>query len=221
MGKYKAVLFDFDGTIADTAPGIFACAKYAAEYFGLKIPGEAGLRYFLGPPLLESFSVVLGLEGEDGVLAVKKYRECYTAGEMFNLTFYPGIIELFDELKSKGIKVGICSSKPEKFVRAILEKYEISDKVDLISCPLDDAESESKYSMITRACKTFGVLPQEALMVGDRHLDIKGAVLAGADSCGVLYGYGSEEEFKSCGATFTAENVSDVRSYALLKPEQL
>ena len=215
MRKYKAILFDFDGSVADTAPGIYACAEYAANSFGIEVKDKTILSKFVGPPLLDSFDSIFGLKGEDGVAAVKKYRELYRQGEMFNLMFYPGIIELFKELKEKNIKTGICSSKPEKFIRQIIEHFDSCIEPDVISCPRDDGEKEPKSLLISRACETLGIETSEALMVGDRYLDIEGAVISGADSCGVLYGYGSPEEFKTYGATYTAENVNDVRLFAL------
>lgn len=211
MSKYKAVFFDFDGTIADTSRGIFASADYAAEFFGLAAPDDEGHRYFMGPPLLESFEVVLGLTGDECKTAVRKYREYYSAGGMFELEFYDGIIDLFDCLNASGIKTAVCSSKPAKFVKIILEHYKIADKIDYICCPISDAVPETKFQLITRAVAHFGIDKSEALMVGDRHLDITGAVSAGVDACGAEYGYGSEKELLDSGADFIAHSVNDVK----------
>ena len=210
--KYDAVFFDFDGTIADTSKGIFASADYAARAFGLPIPDEAGHRYFMGPPLPESFEVIFGLKGEDGINAVKKYREYYTAGGMYELEFYPGMLEFLDKLNSSGVKTAITSSKPEQFVAQILEHFGISDKIDHIACPHGDNMPESKYSLISRALEHFEMDKNRTLMLGDRHLDMRGAVQAGIDGCGALWGYGSKEELLEAGAKYLAVKVSDVSS---------
>ncbi len=210
--NYDAVFFDFDGTIADTSKGIFASADYAARALGLPLPDEAGHRYFMGPPLTESFDVIFGLKGEDGINAVKKYREYYTAGGMFELEFYPGIIELLNELISNGVKTAVTSSKPEMFVSQILEHYGIADRIDHIACPHGDNMPESKYSLITRAIEHFKIDKSRALMLGDRYLDMQGAVQAGIDGCGALWGYGTEEELLNAGARFIARNAGDVSS---------
>ena len=216
--NYDAVFFDFDGTIADTSKGIFASADYAARAFGLPLPDDAGHRYFMGPPLPESFEVIFGLKGEDGINAVKKYREHYTAGGMYELEFYPGMLELLDKLNSGGVKTAITSSKPEQFVAKILEHFDISDKIDHIACPHGDNMPESKCSLITRALEHFKIDKGRALMLGDRYLDMQGAVQAGIDGCGALWGYGSEEELLKSGAKFTVRRVCDV-SYLVFSEE--
>jgi phosphoglycolate phosphatase len=210
--NYDAVFFDFDGTIADTSKGIFASADYAAEKLGLPLPDDAGHRYFMGPPLPESFEVIFGLKGDDAMNAVRKYREYYTAGGMFELEFYPGMLEFLDALKKNGIKTAVTSSKPEMFVSQILEHFGIADRIDHIACPHGDGMPESKCSLITRALKYFKIDRSRALMLSDRYLDMQGAAQAGVDGCGALWGYGSEDELLKAGAKFTAKSVCDVSS---------
>ncbi len=210
--KYSAVFFDFDGTIADTSKGIFNSADYAARAFGLPLPDEKGHRYFMGPPLLESFEVVMGLKGEKGVQAVKKYREYYTAGGMLELTFYPGITELLGKLKGCGIKTAVCSSKPEIFVRRILEQFSLGDLFDCIACPGGDDKPEKKSSLITRALTGLDITSDKALMVGDRYLDMQGAAQAGVDGCGAGWGYGSREELINAGAKYIANSAEELEA---------
>ncbi len=208
--NYDAVFFDFDGTIADTSKGIFNSADYAARAFGLPVPDEKGHRYFMGPPLLESFEVVMGLKGEDGVEAVRKYREYYKAGGMLEMTFYPGILDLLTKLNENGVKTAVTSSKPEMFVEQILSHFDIGDRIDLISCPRGDNFPEKKASLINRALAHFGIEPGRALMVGDRYLDMEGASLTGVDGCGALWGYGTREELLDAGAKYTAASAAEL-----------
>lgn len=209
--KYKAVMWDFDGTIADTAPGIFASVRYAAKEMNLEVPEEKELEYFIGPTLPVSFNHIFGLDEEGCILAVKKYREFYVAGGMFMLEFYKGIIETLDELKKNDIKIIICSNKPKRFVKAIAEHYGFLDKIDMISCPDNDNQHLTKADMILNGLKEFSISAENALMVGDRYLDMEGAVKAGVDACGAEYGYGTEEELLSSGAKYIAHSVEDVR----------
>lgn len=210
--KYDAVFFDFDGTIADTARGIYTCVDYAADSMGLERPDEAGHEFFVGPPLSESFEKVMGLRGDDVATAIRKYRECYVNGGMYDLEFYPGMLDFLDELRESGIKTAVCSNKPSVFVTEILNHYGITDRFDLISCPQSDSLNETKQTMITRACSMLGVAPEKALMLGDRYLDMEGAVQSGVDGCGAAFGYGTEEELLSSGAKYVANSVSDVRA---------
>ncbi len=208
--NYDAVFFDFDGTVADTSAGIFGSADYAAKSLGLELPDEKGHRYFMGPPLSQSFNVIFGLTGDDIPLAIKKYREYYNGGGIFELEFYPGMLDFLSKLNSEGIKTAVTSSKPEMFVAKILEHFDISDKIDCIACPRSDSMPESKASLIGRALDGLKTDRSRALMVGDRYLDMEGAVNAGVDGCGALWGYGSEKELKDSGAKFIASQVCDL-----------
>ena len=210
--KYDAVFFDFDGTIADTAQGIYASVDYASDAMNLERTDEAGHEYFVGPPLTESFEVIFGLHGEDVVTAIKKYREYYVQGGMFKLEFYPGILSFLDELKKAGIKTAVCSNKPSVYVNKILENYGIKDKFDVISCPINDTADETKQVMITNAYKALNVDKSKVLMLGDRYLDMEGAVSAGVDGCGAAYGYGTPEELTEAGAKYIAYSVNDVKA---------
>lgn len=207
------VLLDFDGTIADTGPGISQCVEYAAAYFGKQNLTQEEKKAFVGPPLKQSFAEFFGLEGDDIMTAIAKYRECYNAGAMYNFTLYDGIRELVKELNAAGIKVVMASSKPAVFVNRILEHLGMSGNFDYIACPAADGVDKSKYEMIAESLEHFGTGPEKAVMVGDRHFDIEGAKAAGVYSIGAAYGYGTEEELVSAGADFIAKSVSDISSF--------
>ncbi len=208
---YKAVFWDFDGTFADTARGIFKSIDYAAKKMGLAVPDEKAHKFFIGPPLSESFQHTFGLSEEESLEAVKKYREFYVQGGMFLLDFYPGIREFIDELRKADVKIAICSNKPKKFVNAIIEHFNLNDKIDLVSCPEHDSQHMMKYQMIDNALTHFGIDKSEALMVGDRYLDMQGAVQSGVDGCGAAYGYGTVDELLESGAKYIADSVDDIR----------
>lgn len=208
---YKAVFWDFDGTFADTARGIFKSIDYAAKKMGLVVPDEKAHRFFIGPPLSESFQHIFGLSEEESLEAVKKYREFYVQGGMFLLDFYPGIRDFIDELRKANVKIAICSNKPKRFVNAIIEHFNLNDKIDLVSCPEHDSQHMMKYQMIDNALTHFGIDKSEALMVGDRYLDMQGAVQSGVDGCGAAYGYGTVDELLESGAKYIADSVEDIR----------
>ena len=200
--KFSAVLFDFDGTIADTGKGIFECLDYACESLGKPKLTEEKRRMFIGPPLFDSFTSLVGCSPEEAEYAIMKYREQYNKGSMLHLEFYEGIIDLFDELKNVGIKTAVCSSKPAPFVIKILEHYGLREKVSCISCPGKDGAKMSK---------------EETLMVGDRKYDIEGATAAGVKSAGVTYGYGTAEELIAAGADYIADDISDLKNIVFCK----
>lgn len=209
--KYDAVFFDFDGTIADTGVGIFNSVRFAVAAMGFDPLPEDRLRTFIGPPVFDSFKRELDMTDKQSEKAVEKYRENYIRSGIYQLEMYPGIETLIKELKKSGIKIAIASSKPEKFVIKVIDYLKISHLIDFIAAPESDNAPEGKAVLVERAVKHFGVEKSKALMIGDRYFDIDGANGAGVESIGVTFGYGSEEELRSAGATYLADSADDIR----------
>ncbi len=209
--NYDAVLFDFDGTFADTGEGIFESVQYAVEALGFRPLTDETLKRFIGPPIFDSFRRELGIDDARADFAVTKYREAYAESGILKFRIYDGILDLLRELKDNGIKIGIASAKPQKFIIRIVAHLGLEDYFDYISAPADDKADQSKVRLITKAAEALKAEKSRVLMVGDRHFDINGANGAGVSSVGVTFGYGSEEELRSAGATFIARNVAEVR----------
>ena len=211
--EFSAVLFDFDGTIADTGRGIFSSIQYAVEQLGFEPLDNATLRRFIGPPIYDSFKRELDLDDEKSDFAVKKYREKYAESGIYELDLYDGILPLMKSLKENGIKIGIASSKPQNFVIRLVDYLEIGDMIDFISAPSADDTPQSKASLINNAAEALNISKDKIIMVGDRYFDIDGANDAGVRSIGVTFGYGSEEELKKSGATYItgcAEEIAEI-----------
>ncbi len=211
--NYDAVLFDFDGTFADTGEGMFESIQYAVKTLGFEpLDGET-LRRFVGPPVFESFMRELGVDAERADFAVMKYREAYAENGILKFRIYDGILELIRELKDNGIRVAIASAKPQRFLIRIVSHLGIGEMIDYISAPADDKADPSKVRLINEAADALQIEKSKMLMVGDRHFDINGANGAGVDSIGVTFGYGSEDELREADATFVAHTVAEVRDF--------
>ena len=208
--KYDAVLFDFDGTFADTGEGIFACVQYAVNALGKEPLSEETLRTFIGPPIFDSFRRELDITDEESHFAVEKYRELYSQSGIYKFEIYPGTIELIKKIKANGIKFVVASAKPKHFIERIIDFLEIRSLVDCVSCPESDKAKDDKSILINRAVDILCVDKSRTLMVGDRHFDISGANRAGVESVGVTYGYGSEKELLDAGATYIAHNTKEL-----------
>ena len=205
------MLFDFDGTFADTGEGMFESIQCAVKALGFEPLDAETLRRFVGPPVFESFRRELGVDAEKADFAVAKYREAYAENGIFKFRVYDGIPDLLRELNENGIRFAIASAKPQKFLVRIVARLGIENLVDYISSPADDKADPSKTRLINEAVLALKTEKSRVLMVGDRHFDINGANGAGVDSVGVTFGYGSEEELREAGATFIARTVADVR----------
>ncbi len=213
--RYKAVIFDFDGTICDTGEGILKSAKFALDYYNIEASEYTELTYFIGPPLLVTFQEKFGVDAATADKLVKKYRERYTNKGLLESKMYDGIKELLVKLKKEGIKLGIASSKPQDYVEALLDHNTIKSYFDVICGVSFSADCESKANIISRCLKELETAGNETLMVGDKSYDINGAKANMIDSVGVMWGYGSRVEFAGAGAKFIAQKIDDIFSIAL------
>lgn len=211
MKEYDYYLFDFDGTLCDTTEGIFNSIIYSLEWYGIKEDNIEKLRFFVGPPLFESYKTVYGVNDEDAIKLIEKYRERYKVKAAEESCLYEGIRELLIRLKEKGKKVAIASSKPEIFVKEICKYHNISEYFDFISAEQLNKNHSSKEDLINACLDFFGNPPKSTvLMTGDRFYDIDGAKAVGVDSAGAIYGFGTEDELRKAGATHILKSPEDI-----------
>ena len=209
---YKAVIFDFDGTLADSSKGVFAGIQYALRSIGEKeLPIET-LKTFIGPPLEISFETQCNITGEKCTEAVKKYREYYSEKGIYELELYNDTVSTLKELKNLGIKIGVGSSKPELFLNKILEHFEIDKYFDCVSGATFGKPHANKIGIVTDAMEALGITDKDSvIMVGDRCYDVEGAHGAGIKCICVLQGgFGTRNEFEESGADYIVDTLEDV-----------
>lgn len=213
---FRFVIFDFDGTVVDTGEGILKSLQYSFEQMGREVPDMSDLKRFIGPPIHYSFTHYYGVSEEEVGEYIKKYRERYTVKGIYECELYEGIPELIDALKKRGIKVGIASSKPLRLIYDVADYLGITESFDaIVGVRIDDSNHSSKTGLILEAMELMGADDKnEVLMVGDRLYDIEGAKGAGVKSCGALWGYGSQEEFRQYEADFIVRQAKDVLDLA-------
>lgn len=209
--EYDTYLFDLDGTIIDSSPGIVASVNYALNKFGIMEPKQEKLLRFIGPPLTESFQKYYNLSGEDSIQAVYYYRENYEAGGMFQCSVYEGLEDTLKALKEAKKKILVATSKPEVYARQILKHFSLDLYFDYIAGMELDGGRGTKAEVIAYGLESCKITDKsKILMIGDREHDIFGAKTMGVDSMGVLYGFGSLEEFKAAGATYIVKTPGEI-----------
>ena len=214
MANFDYVIFDFDGTVADTGEGILKSLQYSFVAMGDPAPELKDLEKFIGPPVYYSYTHFYGVPEEKVDLYVKKYRERYREKGIYESKVYVGLVELINSLKENGIKVGIASSKPESLIHSVGDYLEITDLFDaIVGVKTDNSKHSSKAGLITQAMSDLGVTDKnKVLMVGDRCFDIDGAHEAGVKCCAALWGYGDEEEFKAHKADFIVKYQKEIEN---------
>lgn len=217
MSNFDAVLFDFDGTVADTGEGVFLCVRYAIDAHGLEQPSDEDIRKFIGPPMIVSYHTLYPQLSDDEVQSLmQSYREKYAEVGLYKYKLYDGITELLKKLNENGIKTAVASSKPQEALENIIKVSGIDKYFDCIVGAYRNYTDSDKATIVEEAIKRTGVTDKSrVLMVGDRKYDIVGAHKAGIACAAVLFGYGSQEEFDEYRADYVVNSFKEVEKIVL------
>ena len=211
MKDYDFYLFDFDGTLCDTTEGIFNSVIYSLKCYGIEESDMEKLRFFVGPPLFESYKTLYNVSDDDANWLIAKYRERYKDKAAEESCIYEGVKDMLSALKGRGKKIAVASSKPKKFVDEISQYHDIYKYYDFVSAEDFKNNHSSKEDLINRCINFFGNPEKEkVIMIGDRFYDINGAKAVGVDSAGAVYGFGTEEELSKAGATYILNSPKDL-----------
>ena len=205
------VLFDLDGTLTDPGEGITNSIVYALDKFGISVSDKKDLYKFIGPPLYDSFVKYCGFSHENANLAITYYREYFAPKGLYENTVYKGIEDMLGFLAEKGVKLIVATSKPEKYARAIIAHFALDRYFDDIIGATMDEKRNTKDAVIAYAIEKCKIVPQNAIMVGDRLHDVLGAKANGMRSIGVLYGFGSYKELSDAGADMIVKDVEQLK----------
>ena len=211
---YKYIFFDLDGTITQSEFGIINSIEYALKTMGFDEADRTKLRKFIGPPLVDSFKEYYDMSDEDATKAVNLYRDYYGKGEMFNAPLFDGVFETVKYLKDEGFVLYIVTSKPLDYARKIAEHFNLMGIFKDVIGPELSIKTYTKIDLVRDAMeKAAGNAPDPGmfLMVGDRCYDIESARENGIDSVGVLYGYGTQQELESEGATYLISRIEELK----------
>ncbi|MFC2086533.1 HAD hydrolase-like protein [Bacteroidota bacterium] len=216
MKNKKVILFDLDGTLTNSAPGIFNSLRYALRKFSIETIPQPVLESFIGPSLKYSFSKHFFIDEKDVFKAIKYYREYYVDKGMFENKLYNGIEDLLFELKKKDKILNIASSKPSVYVTKILQYFKILHYFDhAVGAKIDGSHSD-KVELINENLALYPQLrKKDFVIIGDRNWDIIGAKKAEIDSIGVKYGFAEENELEEAGATIVVNSVNELQDILL------
>lgn len=208
--RYKLVIFDFDGTIADTSEGIIDSHRFALTRMGREALSAEELYSLIGGNLLNIYINHFGFSEFDARDAVKIYRRRYAEIGIHKARLYPGFKEVLVSLKRKGLKVGIATLKAENFARQMVKELNIAEFFDCI-CGMDLHDGLSKAELVKKCIAESGCTVSDAVLVGDTDGDMKGAQGAGTMFVGVSYGFGfkggTQYDFPCC------ENCGELQKY--------
>lgn len=200
LRERKYLLFDLDGTLSDSAPGIVASVAYALDKMGYSYENLEALRRFVGPPLREEFMDYCKISRDEGDMAVEAYREYYTVKGIYENSPYDGVCEMLRKLAASGKILAVATSKPEKFARIIIDGYGFTESFAYIGGSELNGDRTDKADVIKYVMEKLDASPDDCVMIGDRKHDIIGGKKLGILTVGVLWGYGDREELEDSRA---------------------
>lgn len=201
----QLVLFDLDGTLTDSAPGIVASFRHALTEIGAEIPDGDLVGRIVGPPMARTLHS-MGL-GEQADAAIAAYRADYTTRGWSMNSVFDGIEALLTDLQAGGVRLAVATSKAETSARRILEHFGLDGFFEVIAGASPDGSRAEKADVVAHALRQLEPLPDRVLMVGDRRHDVEGAAAHGIDAVVVGWGYG-QADFD--GADLVATRVADM-----------
>ncbi len=226
MRKYDIALFDLDGTLSESAPGILECVRMIFSEMKRPLPPEEEIRKFIGPPMYDSLKRV-GFNEEDAKVGVEIYKRNFVKTGIYKNKVYDGMFQVLDELKSAGVRLGVASTKYQVFTDRIIKMLELDKYFDVVggsNALTGNAETNEKprsnkievMNYVISGLKDSGT--EKVVMVGDTKYDADGAAQTGCGFIGCLFGYGTKEEMEeyyTTGTPLFAKNPSDIASMIL------
>jgi len=217
---YSVVLFDLDGTIADSAPHITASLAHTIAELGMPVPAPAELLEWVGPPLPQSFERFLGLSGERLDEALRVYRAHYLE-RAAQSSIFEGVPEVLRAVHEAGIPSSTATSKPETPATAILVAAGLDRWLDVITGASDDEVRNTKADVVEEALRRLrehGADVSRPVLVGDRLHDVEGAAVHGVPTIFVEWGYGSPaEQAGAVAVVATPAELADQLGVSLLR----
>lgn len=207
----KRVLFDLDGTLTDPFLGITRSVAYSLKSFGIEVDDLETLKPFIGPPLDVSFREYYHMDEAQSWKAVEKYREYFSKKGLFENKVYEGMEDFLQSLLNMDMKLYVCTSKPEVFAKEILDHFSLTPYFTGIYGATLDGSLKNKGDVIAHCIKQEQLNIQDCMMVGDRQHDIVGAHQSQIPCIGVLYGYGSLEEFQEYHCDYIAKDLIELK----------
>lgn len=212
---FHTVLFDLDGTLSESAPGILGSLRRAFAEVGVPWVDDATARSLLGPPFSHSLPPLVGEHNVAAVVAA--YRRHYVEqGALLHTRRYDGILELVSALFDNGIRLAVATSKPEPHAVRIVRHLQLAEYFETVGGDTVDGRRDSKAQVIGEVLLRLGEpAPESVLMVGDRSHDVLGAAAHGLGCAGALWGYGTLAELENAGALRLCTAPSEVLEFVL------
>lgn len=208
--KYKTLIFDFDGTLADTRESILQTMKFVAHSYNIQTVDEKLIESLIGLPLKTTFETVFLLDESVIHDATLLYREHYDEIVIETVSLFEGVKDTLIDFHDKGINLTVASSKGKKSLIKILQKQSIYDIFSFIGGEEDAENKKPAPDIVNLIMDKFNYHPNECLVVGDTIFDIEMGQRANVDTCGVTYGNNRREQLEIQKPTYIIDSFRNL-----------
>lgn len=210
----KLIIFDLDGTISDSFPGIFETYRQVARELGMPVPSDDQLSDATSGSIIDNIRSLFDLGVDEAKSVADKCLEFYNEQGWKMSEFFPGIHQLILDLHHSGYKLSIATMKEDGCAKFMVGSWGLEDC--FVSVNGDDIfRSMSKSDIIERSLMSAGVKPEEAVMIGDSVNDYQGSRVCGVPFVAVAYGYGFTADVCIRNGICFAETADDLRKMFL------
>lgn len=210
LASKPVVLFDFDGTVADTQPAIFRSVREVLSRRGYDLSDDQ-LRPLIGPPLEEGIRLVCDIDADGAREVAVEYRALFertvTADE---IPVFPGMRELLDALRSQGRRIAVATSRIESATKDLIAMLGVT-QFHAIAGRVPGVRY-SKTESISAALDLLDASPDQAVMIGDRKYDVLGAAALGIPCIGLYSGAAEDGELEGAGAVAVCRSIDEIAS---------
>lgn len=213
----KAVIFDLDGTLTNTLNAIAHFGNIALCENGFGAIETDAYRHLVGNGRTVLIHRMLAWHNADTEENFNKvctvYDAYYEADPLYDTDAYDGIRPVLNELKARGVKIAVCSNKPDNVVNDVVRRVFGNDIFDYVRGATDDMPVKPDPAPALKIADELGVSPSDCIFTGDTNVDILTAKNAGMTSIGVLWGFRDYDELKEAGADYIINTPAEYLKY--------
>ena len=209
--RIRFVVFDLDGTLADTFEDIARATNSVLKAFGCPTLDTATIKQYVGRGARNLMIQALGPDKEAFAdAATVLWREHYERHPADHTNLYPGAVELLEWLRERDVRTGILSNKFDGLTRQIAAAMGLSDRVDFVQGETDEFPRKPDPALLDHLLDLYGVRRNEVLVVGDGEPDFELACNAGVAFCAVLTGLATREDWGRIGAPWVVGTLAEL-----------
>ncbi len=212
MTNLKLLLFDFDGTLADTRQAIVLAKQEAMRRLGLTVLSEEACASTIGLTAKAGFlKLYPGMSDVQADECTALYRQLF---EEYRLkvppTLFDGVTETLQALQAQGKTLTIATARNKASLMEFLDILHLKEYFDYVLCGEDTQRLKPHPDAVLKTLEELHFAPEEALMIGDMTMDIEMGKRAGVYACGVTYGNGSREQLLAAGADVVIDSMQEL-----------